>query len=199
MQVSNTRRICRCYMIDADSILPTTPEMIESIRKLPLHGRVDYQEASAGSCRQGCRCRQSRRPRRRHARYQPGHVQGILQDVARQQQVYQPRQRLLRFHTPADIGRHSIPSILFHFHIEVVPLRGLYRTLYSSTSPQCWLRSGSTPSRIRRDATPLSTATSARERTSTEYSVYPTPSSGTPRHPTAGHRLTRPQMRVRRN
>ena len=35
MQVSNTRRICRCYMIDADSILPTTPEMIESIRKLP--------------------------------------------------------------------------------------------------------------------------------------------------------------------
>lgn len=35
MQVSNTRRICRCYMIDADSILPTTPQMIENIRKLP--------------------------------------------------------------------------------------------------------------------------------------------------------------------
>lgn len=36
MQVSDTRRICRSYMIDADSVLPATPEMIENVRKLPF-------------------------------------------------------------------------------------------------------------------------------------------------------------------
>lgn len=36
MQLSNTRRICRSYMIDADSILPATPEMLENIRKVPF-------------------------------------------------------------------------------------------------------------------------------------------------------------------
>lgn len=36
MQRSDTRRICRSYMIDADSILPATPEMLESIRKVPM-------------------------------------------------------------------------------------------------------------------------------------------------------------------
>lgn len=36
MQQSNTRRICRSYMIDADSVLPATDEMIESVRKVPL-------------------------------------------------------------------------------------------------------------------------------------------------------------------
>lgn len=36
MQESNTRRICRSYMIDADSVLPTTPEMLDSIRKVPM-------------------------------------------------------------------------------------------------------------------------------------------------------------------
>ena len=36
MQTSNTRRIRRSYMIDADSVLPTTPEMLEQIRKVPF-------------------------------------------------------------------------------------------------------------------------------------------------------------------
>lgn len=36
MQTSNTRRICRSYMIDADSIQPATPQMLESLRKLPF-------------------------------------------------------------------------------------------------------------------------------------------------------------------
>ncbi|MDE6277823.1 MAG: mechanosensitive ion channel family protein [Muribaculaceae bacterium] len=36
MQASNTRRICRSYMIDADSVLPATPEMLENIRKVPF-------------------------------------------------------------------------------------------------------------------------------------------------------------------
>lgn len=36
MQRSNTRRICRSYMIDADSVLPATPDMIERIRKVPM-------------------------------------------------------------------------------------------------------------------------------------------------------------------
>lgn len=36
MQISNTRRICRSYMIDADSVLPTTPEMLDNIRKVPF-------------------------------------------------------------------------------------------------------------------------------------------------------------------
>lgn len=36
MQVSNTRRICRSYMIDADSVLPATPEMLENIKKVPF-------------------------------------------------------------------------------------------------------------------------------------------------------------------
>ncbi|MDE6526682.1 MAG: mechanosensitive ion channel family protein [Muribaculaceae bacterium] len=36
MQESGTRRICRCYMIDADSVLPTTPQMLENIRKVPF-------------------------------------------------------------------------------------------------------------------------------------------------------------------
>lgn len=36
MQQSNTRRISRCWMIDADSILPATPAMLENIRRLPL-------------------------------------------------------------------------------------------------------------------------------------------------------------------
>lgn len=36
MQTSNTRRICRSYMIDADSVLPATPEMLDSIRQVPF-------------------------------------------------------------------------------------------------------------------------------------------------------------------
>lgn len=36
MQRSNTRRICRSFMIDADSVLPATPEMLERIRKVPM-------------------------------------------------------------------------------------------------------------------------------------------------------------------
>ena len=36
MQRSNTRLICRSYMIDADSLLPATPEMLEAVRKLPF-------------------------------------------------------------------------------------------------------------------------------------------------------------------
>ena len=36
MQQSNTRRICRSYMIDADSVLPATPEMLENIKKVPF-------------------------------------------------------------------------------------------------------------------------------------------------------------------
>ncbi len=36
MQLSNTRRIQRSYVIDYDSILPTTPEMLESLRKVPF-------------------------------------------------------------------------------------------------------------------------------------------------------------------
>lgn len=33
MQESNTRRICRSYMIDADSVLPCTPDMLDHISK----------------------------------------------------------------------------------------------------------------------------------------------------------------------
>ena len=36
MQTSQTRRICRSYMIDADSVLPTTPAMLDAIRKVPF-------------------------------------------------------------------------------------------------------------------------------------------------------------------
>lgn len=36
MQESMTRRICRCYMIDADSVLPASPEMLEQIRAVPF-------------------------------------------------------------------------------------------------------------------------------------------------------------------
>lgn len=36
MQVSKTRRVCRSYMIDADSVLPATPEMLENLRKVPF-------------------------------------------------------------------------------------------------------------------------------------------------------------------
>lgn len=36
MQQSNTRRICRSYYIDADSVLPATPEMLDDIRKVPM-------------------------------------------------------------------------------------------------------------------------------------------------------------------
>jgi len=36
MQESNTRRICRSFMIDADSVLPATPEMLDAIRKVPF-------------------------------------------------------------------------------------------------------------------------------------------------------------------
>ncbi|MDE6197732.1 MAG: mechanosensitive ion channel family protein [Muribaculaceae bacterium] len=36
MQMSNTRRICRSYMIDADSVLPATDELIEQVRKVPM-------------------------------------------------------------------------------------------------------------------------------------------------------------------
>ena len=36
MQESNTRRICRSYMIDADSVLPATPEMLDEISKIPF-------------------------------------------------------------------------------------------------------------------------------------------------------------------
>ncbi|MCM1033365.1 MAG: mechanosensitive ion channel family protein [Odoribacter sp.] len=36
MQKSNTRRICRSFMIDADSVLPATPEMLKNIAAIPL-------------------------------------------------------------------------------------------------------------------------------------------------------------------
>ncbi len=37
MQQSNTRRICRCFMIDADSVLPATDDMLDRIsREVPL-------------------------------------------------------------------------------------------------------------------------------------------------------------------
>lgn len=36
MQLSNTRRIQRSYYIDADSIVQTTPEMLEELQKIPL-------------------------------------------------------------------------------------------------------------------------------------------------------------------
>lgn len=36
MQESNTRRVCRSIMIDADSVLPATPDMLEAIRKVPM-------------------------------------------------------------------------------------------------------------------------------------------------------------------
>lgn len=36
MQESQTRRICRSFMIDADSVLQTTPEMLDNIRKVPF-------------------------------------------------------------------------------------------------------------------------------------------------------------------
>ena len=36
MQQSHTRRIRRCFMIDADSVLPVTPKMLDMIRKVPM-------------------------------------------------------------------------------------------------------------------------------------------------------------------
>ncbi len=36
MQESGTRRICRSYMIDADSVLPATDEMLEKIKNVPM-------------------------------------------------------------------------------------------------------------------------------------------------------------------
>lgn len=36
MQKSNTRRIQRSFMIDADSVLPATPQMLDDIRKVPF-------------------------------------------------------------------------------------------------------------------------------------------------------------------
>lgn len=36
MQESHTRRICRSFMIDADSVLPATPDMLDRIRKVPM-------------------------------------------------------------------------------------------------------------------------------------------------------------------
>lgn len=36
MQMSNTRRIQRSYMIDADSVVETSPEMLEEFSKIPL-------------------------------------------------------------------------------------------------------------------------------------------------------------------
>lgn len=36
MQQSNTRRICRSIMIDADTVLPATPDMLNRIRKVPM-------------------------------------------------------------------------------------------------------------------------------------------------------------------
>ena len=36
MQISNTRRIQRSYMIDADSVVPATPEMLEEFSQLPF-------------------------------------------------------------------------------------------------------------------------------------------------------------------
>ena len=36
MQQSHTRRIRRSFMIDADSVLPATPEMLDMIRKVPF-------------------------------------------------------------------------------------------------------------------------------------------------------------------
>lgn len=50
MQESNTRRICRCYYIDADSVLPATPEMIEAVRKLPyMNEWITKKQAQAAA------------------------------------------------------------------------------------------------------------------------------------------------------
>jgi len=36
MQLSNTRRICRSYMIDADSVVPTSEDMLSAFARIPL-------------------------------------------------------------------------------------------------------------------------------------------------------------------
>lgn len=36
MQQSNTRRVCRSYMIDADSVLPATTQMLDELRAVPF-------------------------------------------------------------------------------------------------------------------------------------------------------------------
>ncbi len=53
MQASNTRRICRSYNIDADSVLPATPEMIEAVRKLPFMDEwITKKQAQAAAGRE---------------------------------------------------------------------------------------------------------------------------------------------------
>lgn len=51
MQTSNTRRICRSFMIDADSVLPTTPTMLDAIRRVPMMD--DYITRKLEQQRQG--------------------------------------------------------------------------------------------------------------------------------------------------
>lgn len=51
MQRSNTRRVCRSYMIDADSVMPATDELLQSLRSLPFMDRyitVKLQQQKEG-------------------------------------------------------------------------------------------------------------------------------------------------------
>lgn len=50
MQESNTRRICRSYQIDADSVVPTTPEWLEAMKKLPfMNDYITRKQAQAAA------------------------------------------------------------------------------------------------------------------------------------------------------
>ncbi len=50
MQESNTRRIMRSYQIDADSVVPTTPEWLEAMKKIPfMDNYITRKQAQAAA------------------------------------------------------------------------------------------------------------------------------------------------------
>ena len=107
MQQSNTRRIQRSYMIDADSV----------------DGGLDRRQDKATRRRQNRGCEEQRRTGRRNHRHELGHVPGLHGDVAAEESQHIADQRPVRHHTRTDRRRDSVTDILFHLHLLVDSIR----------------------------------------------------------------------------
>ncbi len=111
MQESNTRRIQRSYMIDADSVVETTPEMPRGIKQNSSDERMDCPETRAKAQRQGRGREEQRRTRRRNYRHKPRNVPCIRDDVPHLQQIHRQDQRLFRHHTRTAGRRHPASGV----------------------------------------------------------------------------------------
>ena len=112
MQESNTRRICRSYMIDADSVLPTTPQMLDNIRKVPF---MDEYISKKLAQKEAGKVADVDNP--------DGLVDGTIDTNLGLFRAYM-KMWLLRVDSRSDADRYSVPGVLLHCDLCMALLRG---------------------------------------------------------------------------